>query len=256
MLISETELWKDFEKFFRHVKFDETVDVKENRLKHTCVKCKKSDDFVESADCVINEIVCVKCGETQFGGFDENVGSVRSQGRTMYDPVERFRFWIELAEGKGKIPPSLLKVCDNFTSISELKAFLQQKQNRKYRKFYGSILKNWDPDLIKELSSEEKQSLEINFHHLLRIHKNENKRNKKTGRKKSLPHYTFLIEIFLQKIGRADLALNFLPMKCKKIRQEYEMLINELFSYFHLGFLFVFDVSLRKDRLLLRVSIR
>lgn len=222
------ELWEQFDIFFARKK---TVELEENRLEKICLKCK-SVSFVESTDCVSNEIVCTHCGEVQFGSFEENVSCVRSQGRTLYDPLERFRFWIELAQGNGKIPPALLKICDSFSCLSDLKSFLLLKQNRKYRKYYGCILKKWEPDLVQPLSSEEKQGLEINFNHLLRIHKNENKRNSKTGRKKSLPHYTFLIEIFLRKIGRDDLALNFLPMKCKKIYNSYIELINTVFTYF------------------------
>jgi hypothetical protein len=231
----EQELWNLRDQALRlctNKKVEKEVCVFESlEVKPECEECGKNE-FVETPDYTNYEKVCTHCGCVSFGDlyYQTQFRSVRQQGRTIYDPLERFRYWIQLAEGNGKLPKPLLKSIENIQSNTELKQFLFMKQNRKYRKYYASILKMWEEDLVLPLSNCEKESLELNFNHLLRTHKFSRERNAVTGRKKSMPHYTFLIEIFLRKIGRDDLASNFLPMKCSKIRKEYEQKILESFS--------------------------
>ena len=194
-----------------------------------CAKCQHTE-FSDTIDCESNWKVCTKCGEIQFGSANlPCMIKMRTYGKTIYDPCERFRYWIELARGHAKLPKELVKKIEHIHSLTDLKQFLNQKQNRKYRKFYPSILKQLDEDLVEDLSNTEIESLLLNFTHVLSIHAKNRKKNEKTGRKKSLPHYIFLITRFLEKIGRDDLASNFLPMKCEKIKKDYEELINSLF---------------------------
>lgn len=205
------------------------TDVKQSYV-NTCLSCLK-DDFAETCDKEINYVSCTNCGNVQSGTIAPNIMSVcREHGKTVYDPCERFRYWIDLAQGITKNFPKALKIkAKDFHTNTELKNYLMKKENRKYRKYYGTILREWDPDLVQPLSNTEIESLLLNFMHLQSYHSRNRGKNPKTGRKKSLPHYIFLITTFLNKIGREDLASNFLPMKCVKIQKEYEEIINHLF---------------------------
>lgn len=210
---------------------------KENEVNSNCydaetLSCEKcgSEKFDEHTDRVTCSKVCTQCGNIQFGeAYAPSLFNLRIHGKTVYDPCERFRYWIDLSQGKVKLPPDLIEKLEKISTLSDLKHFLSLKQNRKYRKFYGCILKSWDEDLIENLNNTEIESLLLNFTHLLQFHSKQRGKNPKTGRKKSLPHYVFLITTFLKKIGRDDLASNFFPMRCKKIEKEYEEIINHLF---------------------------
>jgi hypothetical protein len=195
-------------------------------IKNECEKCN-SKEFTESNE--TGYIVCIECGNIQNGTVELSVSKARQYGKTVYDPTERFRYWVELAQGNVKLPIPLYKEVEKFNTNTELREFLMRKENRKYRKFYGCIMKKWDPELLQPLSNTEIESLYVNFNHLLSNHARSRKKNEKTGRKKSLPHYIFLITLFLNKIGREDLACNFLPMRCSKVKRDYEKIINEIF---------------------------
>lgn len=198
-------------------------------LENICKQCGNKT-FEDTLDYENDFISCVKCGNVQFGELNPiDITTVRQYGKTVYDPCERFMYWVQLAQGDGKITNELRKKVDSLSTLSELKTFMMQKENRKHRKFYPTILKEWDEEFVPPLSNTEIDSLRVNFMHLLRHHSKNRGKNPKTGRKKSLPHYIFLITTFLNKIGREDLASNFLPMKCIKIQKEYEGIINHLF---------------------------
>ena len=231
MLLDENELWKLRDEAYSQIYPSAPNKPFHLKIPDECEECGHSE-FVETPDKSNYEKTCTHCGCVCYGDlyFQTSFKTVRQQGRTIYDPLERFRYWIQLAEGNGKLPKQLVKLIEPIQSNTELKSFLFLKQNRKYRKYYATILKSWEEDLVQPLSSCERESLELNFNHVLRIHKFARERNAQTGRKKSMPHYTFLIEVFLKKIGRDDLASNFLPMKCSRIRKEYENKILECFN--------------------------
>lgn len=204
---------------------------RKHSYENICEKCK-STSFCVTPDYEDDYVTCTKCGNVQGGYISPNIITIcREHGKTVYDPCERFKYWIDLAQGITKnFPKELQKKIHDFKNNTELKEFLMFKKNRKYRKFYGVIMRMWDENLVEPLSNTEIESLIVNFMHLQSYHSRNRSKNPKTGRKKSLPHYIFLITTFLNKIGREDLASNFLPMKCVKIKKEYEEIINHLFS--------------------------
>lgn len=192
-----------------------------------CEFCNETSEFAETSDRENRMIVCTKCGYVQSGTKCTPLQELHTLGKTRYDPMERFEYWINLAEGQAKIPKKLQVEIDKISTLSELKAFLQIKKNRIYRKYYASILRQWDDLFIVPLTNVQKESLRLNFAHINRTHDRSVQEN--TKRKKSLPHYTFLIAFLLKKIQRDDLAEHFFALRCPSIEKKYIKKMSELF---------------------------
>jgi hypothetical protein len=222
--VSEEELWNDFDLCKRLLQ-DKPAETLFNP--NVCSHCTLEVDFDETADYENRVVVCPKCATIQTGSLQTPLHALHTYGKTRYNPMERFEYWIDLAEGRGKIPKKLKHKLDTLCTLSELKAFMEKKENRVYRKFYATILREWDDLFITPLSSTEKESLRLNFAHINRNH--DRSVQQTTKRKKSLPHYTYLISFLLKKIQRDDLAEHFFSMRCTAISKRYMNKLAELF---------------------------
>lgn len=206
------------------------VNVDNLLISRKCDVCYQTN-FVETLDCETFHESCTNCGNIQFVPTYVNLSKLKEHGRTAYDPMTRFEFWIKLANGDAKLPKQLKDFVDKCNSNTQLKEFLNKKENRIHRKYYGCVLKQWEPELVPSLSSHEIECLKNGFSHIRSsfkyIYKSE--ANVKIQRKKSLPHYVYIITFLLNYIQRQDLASNFFLLRCKSIEEKYASYFKEMF---------------------------